>query len=313
MAIYHFHIKVHSRRRYNGPRASANAHALAAYRSGSVQTSSILRSAAYRSGGVLKDTSTGQVHDFRRKRGVEWTGIMAPSHAPDWVYDRQKLWEAVEASETRINSRFAREAEVTLPRELTLEQNKALIRAFVQKEFVDRGVIADIAIHKVKAADGLEQPHAHILLTTRDIGRNGFGKKRRDWNAVDLLRQWRAAWQDACNAALADAGSDSRIDHRTLEAQGKPFLPSVTMGKAQHANDNYDFVKKKKMQAEETTAYNADLVLNLFPLILSTVAGYLEGGPVGAIEAGIAGLLPGAGNVLGSIPRAVVNALHDRA
>lgn len=77
---------------------------------------------------------------------------------------------------------------MTLPRELTLEQSKALIKNFVQKQFVDRGMIADIAIHRVKATDGLEQPHAHILLTTRDIGKRGFRQKRRDWNAFDLLK-----------------------------------------------------------------------------------------------------------------------------
>ena len=89
-------------------------------------------------------------------------------------------------------------------------------------------------------------------------------------------------------------------------------VTSVTTGKAEHADDNYDFVRKKKAKARETTDYNADLVSNLYPLIVSTVVDFLEGGPIGAVEAGIAGLLPGADQVLGSIPRAVVGALHGR-
>lgn len=84
------------------------------------------------------------------------------------------------------------------------------------------------------------------------------------------------------------------------------------MGKAQHANDNYDFVKKKKAKAEETNAYNADLLSNLYPAIFSMVTGYLAGGAVGLVEAGIGQMLPNAASVLGSVPRAVVGALHGR-
>jgi hypothetical protein len=35
-------------------------------------------------------------------------------------------------------------------------------------------------IHNPKAKDGGEQPHAHVMLTMREIGPDGFGLKRRD-------------------------------------------------------------------------------------------------------------------------------------
>jgi hypothetical protein len=144
-AIYHLRVKVHPRR--SGVSAPARA--------------------AYRSGGVLIDKETGEAHDFTPKRGIEWTGILAPENAPPWVYDRQKLWNVVEASETRVNSRLAREVEITLPRELTPEQCKALVHAFVRKEFVSKGMVVNVAIHRPDASDGKKQPHAHVLLTTR--------------------------------------------------------------------------------------------------------------------------------------------------
>ena len=303
MAIYHFHIKVHSRR------SGVSAQARAAYRSGSQKTSSILRSAAYRSGGVLQDKSTGETHDFTRKRGVEWTGILAPAWAPAWAYDRQRLWNAVEASETRVNSRLAREAEMSIPRELTPEQGRALVEGFVQEQFVRLGMVADIAIHRVKAADGGSQPHAHVLLTTREISQRGFGEKRRDWNKVELLNSWRPAWQEACNKALADAGSDARVDHRTLEEQESPYLPAVTMRKAQHASDDYEFVKKKKAKQAAVRAYNSGIDVGM---IARVVMGGMEGGPAGAVLAGMSEFAPELLDGLGKIPQVVEHWLDKR-
>lgn len=339
MAIPYHNWTVYSRsKRHNSKKASAytSRSAWGGEKAGTPDRPySAVAAAAYVSRTKTWDKRYTKAQDYSRKTDHAWSGILAPDHAPAWVCDRQKLWTAVEEREDQSTrkdtAQLFRGTVVALPRELTMEQNIKLITDYIRNEYVSQGMIADINIHNPKASDGLDQPHAHVMLTMRDIGPNGFGLKRRDWNDVDFgnkdggkhhrakaikggfLDQRRKSWADYVNAALADAGFDSRIDHRTLEAQGKPFLPSVTMGKAQHANDNYDFVKKKKAKAEETNAYNADLVSNLFPLILSTVTGYLEGGPVGAIEAGIAGLLPGAGSVLGSIPRAVVNALHGRA
>jgi len=80
-------------------------------------------------------------------------------------------------------------------------------------------MIADLAVHETKARDGQGQPHAHVMLTMRELAGEGFGKKDRDWNAPDLLVGWRAAWARDANAALERAGCDERIDHRTLEAQ----------------------------------------------------------------------------------------------
>ena len=191
-----------------------------------------MATAAHRSGEVLKDTASGITHDFRRKGGIEHAEILAPKGVPGWVYDRAAMWNAVEASEERVNSRLAREAIITLPRELSREQRLRLVRGFVREQFVARGMVADVAIHNPKAADHLDQPHAHVLLTTQRVERRGFGEKDRTWNAQPLLCAWREQWQDACNAALADTGRDERIDHRSNEAQGLPRRPGKPLGPA---------------------------------------------------------------------------------
>lgn len=197
MAIYHFSAKILSR--------SAGRSAVAA--------------AAYRSGGRLQDERTGRAHDFTRKRGVEHAEIVAPPRTPDWMLDRAELWNGVEKAEKRKDAQLAREIEVALPRELAAERRVGLVREFVQDEFVSQGMIADFAVHVGRARDGAEQPHAHIMLTTRTLTTEGFGPKNRDWNATERLEGWRARWAAHVNRELERAGHGERIDHRSLEAQ----------------------------------------------------------------------------------------------
>ena len=175
--------------------------------------------AAYRSGERIHDQRTGLDFDYRARSGVEHVEILAPAHAPKWVHDRSELWNRVEAAETRKNSQLAREVRVALPAELSHAQRVELVRDFCQRSFVDRGMVADIALHAPGREGDERNHHAHILLTTREIDAEGFTAKNRDWNAVAVLEDWREAWAHDTNAALERAGHALRVDHRTLEAQ----------------------------------------------------------------------------------------------
>ncbi len=209
MAIYHLSVKVISR----------------------ADGKSVTRAAAYRAGARIKDLMTGEVHDFSRKRGVDWSGVIAPAGAPDWARDRESLWNAVESVERRKDAQLAREVEIALPRELAAEAKIKLVSDFVQRQFVDVGMVADIAIHHI---DG-QNPHAHILLTTRRIDGDGFGAKDRSWNDRSLLLKWRKSWADAVNTELSRAGCASRIDHRSLADQGIDRPPTRHLGPIAHA------------------------------------------------------------------------------
>lgn len=174
---------------------------------------------AYRVAERIEDRRTGLVFDYAARSGVDHTEILAPDHAPDWVRDRSELWNRVEESETRKNSQVAREVRVALPAELTHEARVELVREFVREQFVERGMVADIALHAPGRAGDERNHHAHILLTTREIGPEGFTTKNRDWNKVEVLEGWREAWARDSNAALERAGIEDRVDHRTLVAQ----------------------------------------------------------------------------------------------
>ena len=204
MAIFHFAAQVISR--------SDAGNAVAA--------------AAYRAGMRLTCERTGQTFNHTRKREVTHRAILAPEGAPSWVAQRHQLWNQVEAVETRVNSQLAREVEVSLPIELPHHQQVELLHAYVQAQFVSQGMVADIALHAK-----VGNPHAHILLTLRDIGPQGFGAKRRDWNDKALINQWRAAWAQACNQALEDNGHVQRVDHRSHRARGMDVPATVHLGR----------------------------------------------------------------------------------
>jgi len=204
MAIYHLHAKMVSR----------------------AEGRSAVGAAAYRSGSCLTDERTGYTYDYTDKPGVEHTEIIAPEGAAAWVYDRTTLWNTVEHAERRKDAQVAREIEIALPVELTKDQQVELMRDFVRRTFVSKGMVADFAIHR----DNPENPHAHLMLTTRSLTETGFGLKRRDWNAKTELVAWRAQWAELANEHLARAGLDIRIDHRTLEAQGIDLVPGRKIG-----------------------------------------------------------------------------------
>lgn len=198
MAIYHMSVKIVSR---GGGRSATAA-------------------AAYRSGEQITDRRTGEEHDYTHRSGVEHTEIVAPDDAPDWASDRAELWNRVEENETRSDARLAREFEVALPDELGPEERVQLVREWVEEELVARGMVADIAIHEPSREGDERNHHAHVMVTDRAMGPDGFAEKKDpSWNSKATLAEWRESWADHVNRALERAGSPERVDHRSLDVQ----------------------------------------------------------------------------------------------
>ena len=138
----------------------------------------------------------------------------------------ERLWNAVEHGEIRLNifptrAQYARSLTVALPRELDQAAQIALMQGYVRASLSDRGMVADWVIHD--KSDG--NPHAHIMLTTRDLGAADWGRKRHDWNARDVLSGLRSDWAQHANLALERAGFNERIDHRSNHARGIYLAP----------------------------------------------------------------------------------------
>ena len=261
LAIYHLTIKIISR----GKGKSAVA------------------AAAYRAGETITNHYDGITHDYTTKGGIVFTEIMLPDHAPSEFSDRSVLWNSVEKIEKNINSQLAREIEFALPIELTKEQNISLVRDFVKHTFVNAGMCADVCIHDT----GKGNPHCHIMLTMRPIDANSsWGAKSKkeyilddcgnkiilksggfktrkisatDWNEQFKADEWRAAWEDFCNAELRKHGHDVAIDRRSYEQQGIEQIPTVHLGVAATQMERKGIITEVGNRNREITVTNSHL------------------------------------------------------
>ncbi len=235
---------------------------------------SAIASAAYRSGEKLYSEYYGEYSDYTRKRGVICSDILLPPHAPKEYADRQTLWNAVEKAERGKNAQLAYSFEISLQNEFSLEENIALAREFLFREFVSRGMTVDVSFHEKECEDGgTPNPHFHFLCPIRPMEQDGtWGIKQRreyvldeegnrirdangkyvfnavpttDWGSPETLEHWREAWAEMCNAKFAEKGLDVRIDHRSYERQGVDLLPTI------HEEATVRAMEKKGIRTEK--------------------------------------------------------------
>jgi MobA/MobL family len=195
---------------------------------------SVTAAAAYRAGAKIEDATTGLTHDYTRKSGVDHSEILTPifpSAGSEWMLDREELWNRVEQGEKRHDAQLAREVTLAIPTELSRVEQIALVREYVQTNYVQAGMIADVNLHHL---DG-DNPHAHILLSMRSLetspeGLVEFGLKNTDWNRKDFLLTQRRSWEVITNKYLKEYGDDIKIDCRSLKDQGSPYIPQIHLG-----------------------------------------------------------------------------------
>jgi hypothetical protein len=181
--------------------------------------------AAYRSGKELHDERYGKTHDYTRKEKIELSGIFKPTGAPEWMLDREKLWNAAEAKENRQDARVAREFILALPHNLPREDQKEIVRKFAQ-HLARQGMAVDYSLHSPGHKNDNRNFHAHFLCTTRECLPNGFGtkakdSKSRDWNKQSWLEETRTESQSIINTFLRERGLEEwkyaeRTDGRAI-------------------------------------------------------------------------------------------------
>jgi hypothetical protein len=248
--------------------------------------------AAYRSGEELEDVETGITHDYRKKTGIAFAEIFLCKNAPERFQNREELWNEVEKIEKAADARLAREIEVAIPRELSLEEMKNLVAGYA-KMLTEEGMCVDAAIH-LKVGN----PHAHLMCTTRKIKADGtwdqkekkvyaldeFGNKipvidqetreqkigargRRIWkrvtvaandlNAKENVEKWRKMWSEHCNVYLEP---EQQIDHRSYERQGKKdVIPTIHEGYAAREMEKRGKLAERCEINREIAAANRDI------------------------------------------------------
>ena len=222
--------------------------------------------AAYRAAEQIHNEYNGITSDYTHKKGVVHKEILLPDHAPAEYSNRSVLWNAVEKCERYKTAQLARELEISLPIELSREQNISLAREYVQKHFVDKGMCADLCVHDT----GKGNPHFHLMLTMRPIEKDGtWGQKSRsvngkkiptvDWNEHTKAEEWREAWANSVNAAFEKLGMAERIDHRSFERQGKDELPTIHLGVAAHSMEQKGIRTDKGNRNREIANINNEI------------------------------------------------------
>ncbi|KKB07175.1 Dtr system oriT relaxase [Devosia geojensis] len=217
---------------------------------------SSVAAAAYRHCARMENEREGSVADFSRKPGMVHDEFVLPADAPAWaralIADRsvagasEAFWNKVEAFETRKDAQLAKEFILALPRELTTEQNIAMMREFVAEHVSTRGLVTDWVYH-----DAPGNPHVHLMTTLRPLTNDGFGGKKvpvigddgqpvRSKSGQIVYRLWagdkadflalREAWYAAQNKHLELNGHDIRVDGRSYAERGIELEPTSHIG-----------------------------------------------------------------------------------
>jgi hypothetical protein len=127
----------------------------------------------------------------------------------------------------------------------------ALGQAFAQELTAGERLSYTLAIHAGLDADGRSHnPHAHVMISERQ--HDGHERSRKQWfrradsvhperggapktrslHGHAWMEQAREGWASLTNAALARAGHDVRVDHRSYERQGIDREPGQHFGPA---------------------------------------------------------------------------------
>lgn len=221
-------------------------------------TKNIVASASYRSDEALYSERTDEKIKFRNHIVKPESMILTPQHAPDWTKDRQRLWNEVDKVEKNNaktkNPRLAKEVLLSLPNDFDREVQTELTKDFIKSEFVDKGMVADISIHR----DDMNNPHAHVLLTQRPFNSDGtWGKKTKtrtqyDENGNVILnkngnkvrkqerfadfdfKEVRKHWELKLNQYSEREQSLRRYDSRSFEAQGLDKIAEIPLTREEY-------------------------------------------------------------------------------
>jgi len=232
--------------------------------------------AAYRSGDKLYSFKDGETKSYKKREVEPESFILKPDNAPDWTLERERLWNEVEAFENRDNAQISRNILIALPNDMTHEQQRETTEKYIQNNFVDDGMVADVSIHR----DDTNNPHAHIMLTVRAFDEHGNWERRKskrvpvldyhgnqvyndkgwkvtrsiklnDWDHRDKLNKWRENWSAILNEKSREYGLGKIYSEKSFEDQGRLEKAEIRL-----TRQEYQFEKRRKEKAiKEGIAY----------------------------------------------------------
>lgn len=189
---------------------------------------SITRRTSYIFGEKLRDNYLGN-NCYKTRSDVLFRNVFLPINAPPEYGDLQTLCDEIDKAEKRYDARTAKEFIGSLPNELPQSEIVKIVEDFVKTNFIENGFAVVAAIHEGHndKDKNLNNPHVHILVTTRTLDTNGFDcKKARELDQKENVQKWREEWAIVQNRAYERNGLDIRVSHESLEVQGKKRKPT---------------------------------------------------------------------------------------
>ena len=197
---------------------------------------------AYCTGTSLVNSMTHEVTDYSQK-SVQHVEVLLPEYAAPWAHALkdlvaknrtlgiQKLSDLVESHEKRHDSQVYRELELSLPSELSDEQNIALANEFIKEECCARGMLAIQSFHfSVDEKTGQHNPHCHTLLLTRLLTPRGLSpKKEESWNRKILHELLMKKWAHYQNSHLKRHGFGAEVQCNPYAGQKSDGEPRVVL------------------------------------------------------------------------------------
>ena len=200
---------------------------------------SIARILSYISGRHIKDNFLDKNH-YHKRSDVDFSKVYLPQNAPSEFRDLQRLSNEINNAEKRCDARTARSFIASFPNELSTVEQIKTVEAFVRSNFVDKGYAVVLAIHNgTNPKDpSKNNPHAHIIVSTRTVDANGFSKiKQREMNNKRYIRIWREQWAKELNRTLERNNIKTRVSHESYEVLGIDREPTIYLNLADYQRE----------------------------------------------------------------------------
>jgi ATP-dependent exoDNAse (exonuclease V) alpha subunit len=198
---------------------------------------------AYVTAGKVTCERTGVTFDYGAKDDVVMSGMVLTAHAPEWAQDGERFWNELAAFEDRLGEqryknpdrrerilgqvREGLTQELSLPRELTIEQNQELVLDYIAQNITARGLECGYGMHWDSG-----NPHVHIIVCERKFTDQGTfsPRKEKDLQQIPFLQTSRELWAVLQNQHLLSHGFDVQVDHRSHKDRGLAILPTIHEG-----------------------------------------------------------------------------------
>lgn len=201
---------------------------------------------------------------------------------PDWVNTPKEFWEMADKNE-RVNGRTYREVRISLPEELTKEENKELLNQFLKENFSNH--YYSVVIHDKETQPEFDfvkkhqNIHAHIMFCPRvidDIDRpdpnkyfkksnskypeRGGAAKDSKWNEVETLLTLRKDWELLQNKHLEKHNIEEKVSCETLEKQRQQALENGDIEKYEQLNRSPINIDRILLEKKELSEYEKELL-----------------------------------------------------